>query len=163
MTEVPQAHQNYKEKSVKESKQTTLYKLQEKTQQHLFWWKEQFSIDCHSHCIEKVNDRCNDGNFSRKTRPNTEWDLIISRTNTFSKGENGDTHLESSRLDLKLRRNQTLQHSSKDPFNGHRAWTEQGMQLGFYTRACSKFQVRILRIVTTESNQIPRAMFLHLL
>ena len=37
-----------------------------------------------------MRDRCNNGQFSRIIRPNTEWDFIISWT-TFSKGKMGPT------------------------------------------------------------------------
>ena len=32
-----------------------------------------------------MNDSCKYGKFSRMTRPNTEWDFIMSRTSMFSK------------------------------------------------------------------------------
>ena len=55
-------------------------------------------------------------------------------------------------------------HSGKDPSNGSCAREKkEGTQLGLHTRTCIKFQVRILRIDIHSSDQVPGAMFLHLL
>ena len=110
---------------------------------------------------QMMNDRCKNGKISRMTRPNTEWDFIILRTNTFTKKRNWALHLESSSLDLKISEVQTLQHSKRDLSNGPCAWKKkQGQQLGFHTRTCTRFQVHILTIEICSSNQVPRAMFL---
>ena len=92
-----------------------------------------------------INDRCKSGKISRMTRPNTEWDFIISRTSTFWKWKIWELHMESSRPDFKISEIQTHQHSRKGLSNGPWAWTEkQGKLLGFHTRTCTKFKVRIL-------------------
>ena len=74
---------------------------------------------------------------SRMTRLNAESDSIISRTVVFKKRKNWDLHLESSRQDLEIRENQTLQHSG-NPSNGPCAWEKwQGNQLGHCTRTAN--------------------------
>ena len=66
-----------------------------------------------------MNDRCNEeGRISRTTKPNTECDFIISRTNVFLQGKFWDLHLASSKLDLKISEIQTLQHSRKELLDG---------------------------------------------
>ena len=95
--------------------------------------------------------------ISRMTRPNSERDSIISRTRMFWKESKWDQDTESSRQDPRIREIQALQHSVKDPSNGPCAWKKwQGKQLGFHTRARTRFQIRILRIDMGSPIQVPR-------
>ena len=110
-----------------------------------------------------MHARCSYRNHSRMTRPNSERDFFISRRSMFRKRQTWGLHSESPRQDPKISEIETLQQSRKDPSNALCARkTRQGNQLGHCTRTCTQFQVRILRIDIDSSNQVPRALYLHL-
>ena len=110
-----------------------------------------------------TNDRCNCGQIlsEDKTQHRASFHHLANKC-VLKRGK-WDLYLESSRPNLKISEIQTLQHSGNDQSNGLGVWKKKpGKQLGIDTRTCAQLQVRILRI-KIFTNQVPRAMFLHLL
>ena len=108
-----------------------------------------------------MNDRYKYWKFSRRTRPNTEWDFIMSRTSMFSKEYLGRTRgvIQTGSQNQRNPNAPTFEKRSIE-------WTlsmeeKQGKQLSFYTRTCAEFHVHILRIETGSSRLVPRTVFLH--
>ena len=131
------------------------------TQQNLLLKRIQHRLVFTFH--QMMNNRCKNGKISRMTRPNTEWDFIISRTNTYTKkiGTYIWSHPVWISKSAKSKRSNILREICSMDLEHEKK--KQGKQLGFYTRTCTRFQVHILTIKIGSSNQVQRGMFLHFL
>ena len=103
------------------------------------------------------NDECNCGKFSRIARPNFRWRPHHHANKYVLEGENlGPTHGV-------IQTTPENQRNPNAPLDFELGRKSKENSLDFFTRTCIKFQVRILRIDKGSSNQVPRAVFLHLL